>query len=274
MEDDNMSLEIMSRYKNILDEGEISYDILNEIIKKIGFLDNLSVKCSNQTSFVLVSDNIENVFQYFVNRDTANNIFFIISKLSRNPIIVTSLIINKKYQKITYRFTEYIVPFIRYIPGNIIIWKKIVPINSFIKENIPQFIQKNIYKLLWDIGKAITGLHNNYIIHGDISIDNIGICKNEDYINEHKFVLYDFDGTRKYFSYNDFISDYYKFQRSIKYHYDVGKIPKEDINLVDKLFSNNDSILESVLESYMDKFKQTDIEKALESLENMKIEFI
>ena len=268
--EDNMSLEIITRYKDIIDDGEISENLLTKIIKKVGFLDNLSVKCSNMASFVLVSEDDENVYQYFKSSEVANNIFFMISKIIKNPMITVRNF--DKENNYNYKFTNNIVPFERYLPtDNIIIWKKIKPLNIIKPEEIPLFIQKNIYKILWDIGKAIVGLHNNYIIHGDISIDNIGIYRENNYMSEYKFVLFDFDASRNFFNYDDFSNDYHRFYKSIKYHYDIGKIPKKDVKLVDKIFSEN-SFLQSLLFSYMNNFFETDV-GAMKSLENMKIKF-
>ena len=268
-----MSVEIIiNKYKDIIDNGEISGDILSQIIKKVGFLENLSIKSSNSSSFVLVTANGKNVYQYYTSSDTANNIFFMISKLYRNPNVTANFtnIHGMVIIKILYKITDYIVPFIRYIPGNIIVWRKIRPLNSFKPEDIPIFIRENIYKLLWDIGKAVFGLHSNYIIHCDISIDNIGIYREDDN-SEYKFVLYDFDNTRKYFSFDDFRSDYYRFHKSIKYHYNLGKIPEEDVKLIDEIFYESlTPFLDSILETYMDKFYQTKIE-AINNLEKLKI---
>jgi hypothetical protein len=47
-------------------------------------------------------------------------------------------------------------------------------------------IRENRNRFLWDIFRAIFGLHEHGIAHGDVSLDNIGI-------RQGKFVLYDYN---------------------------------------------------------------------------------
>ena len=53
--------QILKKYEDIIEDGEVSPDILTHVISKMGIIENLSVKCSNQMSFVFVGEEQENV---------------------------------------------------------------------------------------------------------------------------------------------------------------------------------------------------------------------
>lgn len=94
-----------------------------------------------------------------------------------------------------------------------IVWNRIKTLNNI--ENIEEFITKNLIKLLWDIGKALTFIHKLDIVHKDVSIDNIGYYNN-------KFILYDYDSSNIEIDDNNLvIEDYKSFIRSICFRLDM-----------------------------------------------------
>lgn len=200
----------MYKYENIIKDGEVSCDTMIRVLDKMGYVDNLEVKVSNGMSFVFISSEINNVYQYYVGTHTTKNIFNIINKIWQNKIIR----INFYFGTFQYNLYEYISKFVSYIPDNIIVWKKHLCINSFDKDKIEKIINDNIFKLLWDISKCLYGLHQNNISHGDVRIDNIGISNNN-------FILFDFDGSNIFEPDYDYSKDVSDFLRSIQFNSDT-----------------------------------------------------
>ena len=211
----------MNKFQNILDDGEVSSDVLFNVVNKMGNINNLDVKSSNGSSFVFISSELNNVYQYFSNQNISLRIFNLISKLSINNIITK----NTYNGIIIYNLFDYLSLFINYIPNNIIVWEKHLCLNSFSKEEISLIIEKNLIKILWDIGKALYGLHTYNIKHGDARIDNIGIKNN-------KFILFDFDGTTDDYdkqlsnNFDIYYKDIYDFKRSIQFNIGDNKYKK------------------------------------------------
>jgi len=204
------------KFQNIIDDGEVTEDILNIVIKKIGDVSNLNALSSNGSSFVFITSERENVYQYFNYQNIVLNIVNIVKKIKENNII--------KFYLNDFNFeinlNNYICEFISYEPKNIIIWKKHLCLNSFNDDKKREFIIKNILKLTWDIIKCLYALHENNIYHGDPTIDNIGILNNN-------FILFDFDGSREikqYEKYDLSKNDIYKFINSIKFNTNNNKI--------------------------------------------------
>lgn len=92
----------------------------------------------------------------------------------------------------------------------ILLWEKIVPLNSYSEEQKKEFVKQNLYKLLWDIGKALTTIHKRNYVHGDPTIDNIGI-------KNGNLCLFDFDAS-KVIGNKIEEDDYRIFEHSIQYH--------------------------------------------------------
>ena len=209
-------MSIEHTFQNILDEGEITLDILNKVLSKMGEIKDLEIKSSSGSSFVFISKELENVFQYFINSRLENKISNIITKLLKNKDIKISLLYDEEeIIEINYDILEYISCFVYDIPDpyNIIVWKKHICLNSFPKYKIVEIINNNIFNLMWDIGKCIYGLHQNNIIHNDVSIDNIGINNTMD-----KFILFDFDASNTMHPMFNYSVDIYKFLKSIKHN--------------------------------------------------------
>ena len=89
---------IKDRYKDIIDDGEVSFDTLKNVLMKTGgFLPNeLQIKSGNCSSFVFVSNDMNIVYQYFTGKSTAKKIFFLISKIYRMPIVNGNIKNEKK----------------------------------------------------------------------------------------------------------------------------------------------------------------------------------
>jgi serine/threonine protein kinase len=194
------------RFQEIIDFGEIDPELLYKIVSVIEknenhTIMNLDVKTSNCTSFVFVFEkNI--VYQYFSFRFTCERILHLFENMF--PLI--------KYDSYTFNLYDYINSAIGSIKDEqIITWRKIVPLNSLPKEQMKQFLSRNVYKLIWDIGKALYGLHKNGIAHRDARIDNIGI-------HGGNFVLFDFDGSLETNERSLYFKDPYDFFQSLKFH--------------------------------------------------------
>lgn len=219
------------KYKNILEENDIDKDIFFKVLKKLGDVKSIEVKSSNGSSFVILSDEKENVYQIFKYDKIAKKIFNIFNYLSKNKYHKIKFECNFMYE---YNLFDYLANLVSYIPENTIAWKKHICLNSFDKEKIKEIICNNITKLLWDIGICLYILHNIGVRHGDARIDNIGISNN-------KFILFDYDGSEMindiYKNYKD-LSDFIK---SIKFNSDnkwksiVKYIPLDSPSLYDFL---------------------------------------
>jgi len=219
---------MQNKYQNIIDEGEVTYDIIEQVVKNMGSVEKLNVKSSNGTSFVFISPEKNNVYQYFSNSNIVNKILKIIKS-----ILKVNIKLIFKNSIVEYNLYDFICQFISYKPDNIIIWKKHICLNFFDSEKIKKIINDNIVKLIWDIGKSLYGLHENKILHGDARIDNIGILNG-------KFILFDFDGSNLS-TYNN--KDIYDFVVSIKFNagdlWNNIKINIPENNCTSREFINN-----------------------------------
>lgn len=204
------------RFQNILNDGEITKELLDIVIEKMGHIEDLEIKSSSGSSFVFISSNKDNVFQYFISSKIEKKIFDIFSKLLNNKDINIKFYDEEdEIIKIQYDLLQYICKFIYHFPSpeNIIVWKKHICLNSFPKHKIVEIINNNIFKLMWDIGKCIYGLHKNNIIHKDVRIDNIGIDN-----TMNNFILFDFDGSNIMHPLFNYSIDVYDFLNSIKHN--------------------------------------------------------
>jgi tRNA A-37 threonylcarbamoyl transferase component Bud32 len=255
--------QILEKYEDIIEDGEVSPEILTYVISKVGIIEKLSVKCSNQMSFVFVGEDLDNVYQYYINETLAKKIFLMINRLSRNKDVLYEF----RDHKYKFNYFIHITPLIRYLPNNIIIWKKITPLNSIQQENLPQFVYKNFLRIVWDISKCLSGLHANGILHCDPTIDNIGIHKDSD--GEERFVLYDFDGAREIKIGDDFKNDFYRLKKSIKFYYEIGNFPKKIIENLEIYFYNG-LVIDNIINLILPKF-DNNMEKTIEQIELSKI---
>jgi len=241
------------KFQQIIDDGEVSQDMLDLVLKKMGDIDNLSVTSSNGMSFVFISKEKDNVYQYFKNDIKPKKIFNIIYYISKNKTINILNIDNN------YDIFANIAEFVSYIPENIIVWKKHKCLNEFNSEKIEEIISENIYKLLWDIGKCLYAFDKINLIHGDARIDNIGI------IND-KFILFDFDNT-SFSNKESYNKDIYDFITSIKFN--LGKKSKE---VFIPEFSTHYKFLSQIIDKiYLNCDRRLDYDDIIYMLNNMKI---
>lgn len=249
----------MYKYQHIIKNGEVSFDTMATVLDKMGYVENLDVKVSNGLSFVFISDEKNNVYQYFTHPNVARRIFDIVNRIWKNRLIK----IDFHYSSLRYNLYEHISQFVSYIPDNIIIWKKHLCLNSFGSDKLIKIIKDNYYKLLWDISKCLCGLHINKILHGDARLDNIGI------IND-RFVLFDFDGAKIVTDSNfSFMKDISDFVESIKFNsgknWDKIKknIPKPDRSYF---------FISSIISNYRNQFRtERPTKQIIEELNNLKI---
>jgi len=240
-----------NKYQNIIDEGEVTYDIIEQVVKNMGSVEKLNVKSSNGTSFVFISPEKNNVYQYFSNSNTVYRILKIIES-----ILKVNIKLIFKNSTVEYNLYDFICQFISYKPDNIIVWKKHICLNFFDSEKIKKIINNNIVKLIWDIGKSLCGLHENKILHGDARIDNIGILNG-------KFILFDFDGSNLSTDNN---KDIYDFIISIKFN--VGDLWNNiKINIPENICSAREFIYDII------KIQQRNIPNCdiIDTLNNLKI---
>ena len=178
----------------------ISKETVVDVVNTMNISSPFDIKSSNDMSFVFVADDHKYVYQYFKNKNVPIRIVQLLSSLNRD-------IINNDLG-ISFDLNKYISNYVHFLPvKDIIIWNKISPLNSFTVEKKAKIIKDNLYKLIWDISKALYGIHINNLLHGDARIDNIGI-------RDGDFVLFDFDGT-SIDEHNVYKKDYYDLITSI-----------------------------------------------------------
>jgi tRNA A-37 threonylcarbamoyl transferase component Bud32 len=241
------------KFQQIIDDGEVSQDILDLVLKKMGDIEDLHVTSSNGMSFVFISKEKDNVYQYFKNDIKPKKIFNIIYYVSKNRTI-TILNIDNNYDLFVN-----IAEFVSYIPQNIIVWKKHKCLNEFNSEKIEEIISENIFKLLWDIGKCLYAFDKINLIHGDARIDNIGIANN-------KFILFDFDNT-SFSNKESYNKDIHDFITSIKFN--LGKKANE---VFIPQFSSHYNFLYQIINKIHLKYDQRlDYDDIIYTLDNMEI---
>ena len=226
-----MDKEYSECFKNIVEFGDIREDELISILQFIGLSpyslhNDFQTKSSNGMSFVCVTPELDGAYQKFKNSQTVRNINNILSTCDTN--IRCNIWFDKKKCIVKEYDLFNFLPKIKNFADreNIIVWEKITPLNSFTSDKVKDIIEHNIIKFLWDIGRAINGLHFNGIYHGDARVDNIGI-------KDGNFVLFDFDSSKKVTDYNSpmFIKDYNDFIVSIKFNLNNGKNPNRFSNI-------------------------------------------
>jgi hypothetical protein len=251
-----MTTDIMNKYDekytNILEDGEVSEEMLNIGLGLFGLTPNDDIGefraiVSNGLSTVFTHHKgVPHAYQCFVHKETSKRIINLLSSIK--PVEFS--IKNDDSSVLRYDMFEYMPKIIDHGEDyNMIKWELITPLNSYTNSEKCNIITNNIVKLLWDIGKAIVGLHENGIYHGDSRIDNIGI-------KNGKFVLFDFDGSRSCSPKDKHIyKDFSDFAKSIEFNvnyycennskpYDKIKeyIPFPDNYFIESIIEKNDSI--------------------------------
>jgi serine/threonine protein kinase len=231
----DMNKEYSQGFKNIIEFGDVLEDELISILPFMGLSpytlsEEFQAKSSNGMSFVCVTPELNEVYQKFKGKNTVRNINNVLTTCE-SSINYTIWLDKKKYITKEYDLFHFLPRVREFIDTeNVIVWEKIIPLNSFTPEKVKDIIEKNILKFLWDIGKAISGLHYNDIYHGDTRVDNIGI-------KDGNFVLFDFDSSKKItpenytHGYANMMKDYNDFIVSIKFNLNEGGNPMRFNNI-------------------------------------------
>ena len=161
----------MEDFDHILpQDGRFCASILKAIneMEKLGEFDpENSPKVSNGNSVVLIGKT--RVFQIFRYAESAQKIIKILDELRENPETFESFpLCSQKSEN-----------------NNVVIWNKLVPLNSF--SDVGELPRKNPNKLQHDIKRALGYLHSLGYAHRDCDLDNVGVNKNG------QFCLFDFD---------------------------------------------------------------------------------
>lgn len=206
-------------FNNTIECSEISSHFDKKILQftanLFGPVNDISMKESNGQSVVIVSNERSVVFQHYINTNTFNCIVKMIKHLKKSRKIIYC--VGDTDICIKYDVFDYLTPFNNHINHfNIIEWKKIYPIDPICKSSqfTNDFISKNLFKIMWDIGKALYAMHLNNYLHKDPSIDNVGIN------DAGNFVLFDFDMSTSFFISYSVSHDYHVFNRSLNFYID------------------------------------------------------
>jgi RIO-like serine/threonine protein kinase len=203
----------------------------------------IKITSSSGSSIVFLSNESPVVVQIFSDRKLCDRVFTVINSVMHK---VCKVPINSAVTE-EYTIDDYIVPFELYFPdNNIIMWRRIQTMNSL--DDIGKYIVKNYWKFVWDLSHGLQCIHSSGFVHGDCSIDNIGVY------NGH-FVLFDFD-MAKPVTPEGINKDYDTLNKSIFFHTDQ-RLRSGDIQYV--------------ISSFMDRMKIDDVGVAVSSLNNLEI---
>lgn len=246
----------------LTDDGEIDLNILNKIIKYVGEVKTLEYKSSNGLSFVFISEEKKDVFQYYVSQNVCYKIIKIFDAILTESLINKKIYFNKSVFNLNFNLSNYLSYLVDVKQeDNIIIWEKHVCLNSFSKESLTNILVNNITKFLWDISQALYGLHCHSILHGDARIDNIGI-------RNDTFILFDFDGSNMGNEISSFKKDNWDLLNSLEFN--VGKENWKMILKNNPYISDCDYILNDML-SFLGKKESKYIQTVVEELNTMPI---
>jgi tRNA A-37 threonylcarbamoyl transferase component Bud32 len=185
------------------------YQYLKDHISDQLMPNHIKLISSSDTSVVLMLTGSftshPTVYQCYFDTDTYSDIVKLVTEieLNREQSISMTLLRGRprleKHYKIDYKLDDYTVKAHGFYPDlQTIAWEKITPLNQI----SPDKISENLNQLIWDLGKALNGLHNLGYLHRDCRYDNIGI-------KNGKFILFDYNLSRK-MTQNDQKSDDYK----------------------------------------------------------------
>lgn len=211
----------ITKYTYLIEDGIIDYDTLVTVLSKIGDVDSLQVKSSNGSSLVIIPESCDsnttnpvynNVYQYFNLPNSASRIFYMLNTVHKCRIVELPLFDTRK--KLKFNLYTNLAKLVSYIPDQILVWEYHLCLNTMTNTNLKTLIEANLCKFLWDIGRAIYGLHQNNVMHGDCSLDNIGI-------RDGNFILFDFDGSsfKDEDDFDAFENDIYKLITSLQFHF-------------------------------------------------------
>ena len=249
-------------FQHLLLDCEINLNILNKIIKHIGNIKTLEYKSSNGSSFVFISEENNNVYQYYNYESICIKIKNIFDTILKHNLINKKIYFTKVIYNLNFNIYDFIANFREYKnEDNIIVWEKHTCLNSFSKDVLADILVNNIVKILWDISKGLYGLHCNLILHGDARIDNIAIKNNN-------FVLFDFDSSNISNETVSFTKDNWDFLKSLEFN--IGKDKWKNILHNHTYISDTDFIINNMLE-YISKKSDKNIDIIIEELNALEI---
>jgi len=233
-------MENNNNFKELLLDGEITQNILDKAIKHMGNVNTLEYKCSNCLSFVFISQEKNIVVQYYMYKNTCYKIKNIFDIINTHPDLITiKIYLRKDNYELKFDIKDYLAKFVSYEhEDSIITWEKHLCLNSFPKDELANIIVNNILKFIWDISKALYALHSLSIMHGDPTIDNIGIRNNN-------FILFDYDSSKIDTNLISFNRDNWELLKSIKFN-----IGNEKWNIIVKKYpfiTDSDSIINDMV---------------------------
>lgn len=253
-----------TKFENLLLDREINEEILNKALLYIGEVKNLEYKSSNGSSFVFISTENNIAVQYYNYQQISEkikNIFDIINN-PKNSCINKKIHIKNKTYILNFDLKNQLSKFIDYKKqDNIIIWEKHVCLNSYTKDILVKILRNNISKFIWDISKGIYGLHSLFILHGDPSIDNIGI-------RNGVFILFDYDSSKADVQDLSLKKDNWDLLKSLKFN--LGEKNWNSILEDYPFISDSDSIIDDMI-VYMCKKTEKNIDIVIKDLDNLSI---
>jgi hypothetical protein len=227
-------------------------------------LSNMKLHSSNACSAVLESNENADVFQYFCSKGIVEKICSMMERLSSDPIIKLPIMLRTGFGRtkvvhidtiIEYNIFDYLSPFRYCIPeDHMVVWGKLKTLNSIPMKERGEFITDNLPKILWDIGKALYGLHKHKIVHNDCVIDNMGI-------HNGKFALFDFDGSIEPTENKGLDSDITTLYKSISFYNPKLQLPR----------TTGKNLVADTLVWYADNVTGKDYQLAFDTLEAMTI---
>jgi hypothetical protein len=256
-------MENNNNFQELLLEGEFNKNVLDSAIKHLGNIKTLEYKCSNCLSFVFISKEKNVVAQYYVYKITSDKIKNIFDIINTYPDLISKKICFKKdTYEINFDVKNYLANLLEYKQeDNIIIWEKHLCLNSFSKDKLANIIINNIVKFIWDISKALYGLHSLSIMHGDPTIDNIAI-------RNSNFILFDYDSSKIDKNFTAFNRDNWELIKSIKFN--IGKEEWDNILKEYPFITESESLLNDMLMS-ISKNTHKDIGTIIKELNSLSI---
>ena len=177
-------------------------------------------------------------------------------------LIGKKIYLKKDTYKLNFDLKNYLANCIDYKEkDNIILWEKHLCLNSFPKDILVNIIINNIIKFIWDISKALYGLHSLSIMHGDPTVDNIAIRNNN-------FILFDYDRSKIDVNFMSFNRDNWELIKSIKFN-----IGKENWDIILKKYpfiTDSESLITDMLLT-ISKNTNKDIRLIVEELNSLSI---
>ena len=224
------------RYSSLSEDEQKA---LSAVLEKIGSNTEYAIQSSGGSSVVIIpvkemmsledlmwytdddKDNLNpvygNVYQYFFEEGKAFQIFEMLNRVYKRKV-ATMTILNSKVESGLRHIFYFgnLARIVSYLPKNIVVWRRHRCLNEFSEEYLLIFLKNNYTKLLWDVGKALLGLHSSNYVHKDCSIDNVGFD-----VTTNQFIVFDFNLSRRVIKpieeYELFENDFHILYRSLRF---------------------------------------------------------